>query len=368
MKRIAIVIFAALLFVFCFGNASLYAIRIADYTFTNDHYSIDCAMPFPAPVKTFDARYDDEMCIMLYLENVSPGDTLYFKWYYEGVQVSTSDTITYADSVVHCPFNCTDIRNTDIKYVTGNITIEAYLNGSFNLSDGFYLIGLSSTTTSIRPTTTSSVSGGVTIDSHTMTLDPKMNSGCELPSPNYTFYDYHEAAHCWVLFSGVTPQDDISVQWYSPNGNLYSETRLQDYPGESFCWFPSICISGCDAESLPGNWRVCINYDGSRFCEYFEIVSTKPTTTSSSSTTTTSYSPNPCMMSLVYGDPSEETDLLRYYRDNVLRQTPEGRELIKLYYLWSPVIVKAMEQDEEFKGEIKQMIDGVLPMLENAVD
>ena len=172
---------------------------------------------------------------MLYLENVSPNDTLYFKWYYEGVQVSTSDTITYADSVVHCPFNCTDIRNTDIKYVTGNITIEAYLNGSFNLRDGFYLYGLMQSTTT-------------------------------------TSYSRHP--------------------------------------------------------------------------------------------TTTIYSPNPCMMSSIYGEDSEETVLLRYYRDNVLSQTQEGQALIKLYYLWSPVILKAMEGDDEFKEEVKQMIDGVLPMIE----
>jgi hypothetical protein len=73
-------------------------------------------------------------------------------------------------------------------------------------------------------------------------------------------------------------------------------------------------------------------------------------------------------MSLIYGEDSEETVLLRYYRDNVLSQTPEGLELIKLYYLWSPVVVRAMKQDEEFKEEIKQMIDGVLPMIEAAAE
>ena len=44
----------------------------------------------------------------------------------------------------------------------------------------------------------------------------------------------------------------------------------------------------------------------------------------------------------------------------MLSQTPEGRDIIRLYYQWSPVIVKAMEEDEEFKGDVKEMIDGVL--------
>ena len=73
-------------------------------------------------------------------------------------------------------------------------------------------------------------------------------------------------------------------------------------------------------------------------------------------------------MEVICGEQSEEVAALRWYRDNVLSQTPEGRELIKLYYQWSPIIVRAMEQDEEFKEEIKQIIDGVLPMIEDGME
>jgi hypothetical protein len=71
-----------------------------------------------------------------------------------------------------------------------------------------------------------------------------------------------------------------------------------------------------------------------------------------------------CPIKNIYGEQSAETDLLRDYRDNVLNKTPEGQELIRLYYLWSPVIVQAMEADEEFKREIKELIDDILPMIE----
>ena len=40
-----------------------------------------------------------------------------------------------------------------------------------------------------------------------------------------------------------------------------------------------------------------------------------------------------------------------------------GQEIIKLYYQWSPAIVNAMEEDEEFKKEVKMMIDGVLGLI-----
>ena len=55
---------------------------------------------------------------------------------------------------------------------------------------------------------------------------------------------------------------------------------------------------------------------------------------------------------------------MQYFKDTVLRQTPEGRELIKLFYFWSPFIVKAMEEDEAFEEEIRGMIDTMLSVTE----
>ncbi len=88
-----------------------------------------------------------------------------------------------------------------------------------------------------------------------------------------------------------------------------------------------------------------------------------PTTTSSSTTTTSASS---CPSESIYGEDSEEAELLRYIRDNILSQTPKGREIIKLYYQWSPVIVQAMEGDEAFKQEVKEIVDGVLELIENS--
>jgi hypothetical protein len=77
--------------------------------------------------------------------------------------------------------------------------------------------------------------------------------------------------------------------------------------------------------------------------------------------------PNPCAAEQIYGERAEETELLRYIRDNVLRQTPEGREIIRLYYQWSPAIVKALKGDAVLKGELKKMIDEIMPFLSTAV-
>jgi len=81
-------------------------------------------------------------------------------------------------------------------------------------------------------------------------------------------------------------------------------------------------------------------------------------TTSSSSTTTII-----CPAEEIYGEYAEESELLRNVRDGILNNTPEGQELIRLYYEWSPVVVKAIEEDEEFKEEVKEMVDGFLGLV-----
>ena len=85
-----------------------------------------------------------------------------------------------------------------------------------------------------------------------------------------------------------------------------------------------------------------------------------PTTVSSSILTTTSSFFDLCVIEQIYGEGSKEAELFRYFRDTLLSQTPEGQEIIRLYYELSPTIVRMMEEDEVFKQEMKEMIDGIL--------
>ena len=83
----------------------------------------------------------------------------------------------------------------------------------------------------------------------------------------------------------------------------------------------------------------------------------------SETTTTTTTDGGGCPVGKIYGEYSKETELLRYFRDNVLSKTSEGQELIKLYYQWSPAIVRAMEEDEKYMEDVKEMLDGVLSLI-----
>jgi len=74
-----------------------------------------------------------------------------------------------------------------------------------------------------------------------------------------------------------------------------------------------------------------------------------------------------CLIEQVYGRYADEAAILRYFRDSVLKPTPEGLELINFYYKWSPVIVKAMEADEEFRDEVKGILDAMLPSIKESL-
>jgi hypothetical protein len=82
-----------------------------------------------------------------------------------------------------------------------------------------------------------------------------------------------------------------------------------------------------------------------------------------STTTTTASEKGNCFLNDFLGYDDPRLDVLRQFRDNVLSQTQEGRELIKLYYQWSPIISKAMEGDEDFEEECAGMIDGLVPLI-----
>ncbi len=77
-------------------------------------------------------------------------------------------------------------------------------------------------------------------------------------------------------------------------------------------------------------------------------------------TTTTSRPEGPCPAEEIYGEHSAEAQMLRAVRDNILSQTPEGREIIKLYYQWAPMITMAVRNDRALKVEMQELIDGIL--------
>lgn len=70
-----------------------------------------------------------------------------------------------------------------------------------------------------------------------------------------------------------------------------------------------------------------------------------------------------CPAAYLYGESSEEVLLLRWFRDHVLRTTPEGKQIITLYYQWSPLLLKGMEEDDALQEEVKKVVDHLAGLL-----
>lgn len=99
-----------------------------------------------------------------------------------------------------------------------------------------------------------------------------------------------------------------------------------------------------------------------------DISTTSTMAATSSSSTTIESSRDKCLLLRIYSADSEEIKFLRNVRDTVLNHTNTGKELIRLYDVWSPLIIKAMEDDEVFKGDVKEMIDEILLLIKEEIE
>jgi hypothetical protein len=76
----------------------------------------------------------------------------------------------------------------------------------------------------------------------------------------------------------------------------------------------------------------------------------------------------PATITLKEDSRTRDLQILRKFRDEVLSETPVGQEIIRLYYELGPTIIKVMEENKEFKKDVKEMIDGVLMLIEEEAE
>ena len=87
------------------------------------------------------------------------------------------------------------------------------------------------------------------------------------------------------------------------------------------------------------------------------------TSTTITSSTTSAVAPL-CPVEAIYGEDSEEAEILKYMRDYILNATPEGKEIVTLYYEWSPFLVECIENNGELKNELQEIIDELLQVIQ----
>ncbi len=117
----------------------------------------------------------------------------------------------------------------------------------------------------------------------------------------------------------VTPDNTTSTTTTSPAGNATSSTT-----------------------SIPDN----------------ETSSTSTTIPDNDTTITTTTVPCPAVV--LYGEGSEEVELVREFRDTFLCTTPEGQVIISLYYTWSAEIIHLIESNKNLKKIAEIIIKNTL--------
>jgi len=184
-------------------------------------------------------------------------------------------------------------------------------------------------------------------------------SYCPDPPERKTVFEPGDRICNWAFFSYVSSH--IHGNWFKPDGSVYQPSqciRTIKVYGEGTCVIQE--IDGV-LPNIPGEWKFKFYESSSTlFTDHFTVRGST-TTSTVKSTTTTSY--NVCYIEKIYGENGNETEILRSFRDEILSKTSEGRELISLYYQWSPRIVKAIEEDEEFGEVVKAMINEILPLI-----
>ena len=213
----------------------------------------------------------------------------------------------------------------------------------------------------------SSIVGADIVMTITDIVEFKLTSNCaedNLFNFDFIFWSFIQGEHKFVLWPDRGSDYDDS----------YAAITCKFCSSNYYC----ICNleNGLSMEATIYNFPDWFNIYDSFTIKYGDYVLGIPARTPETTTTTTApdgpttsiSGDGICTSEQIYGENSEQTELLRHIRDSVLSQTPEGQELIRLYYQWSPAIVKAMEEDKEFKEAVKEMIDGVLPLIGKEIE
>jgi len=108
----------------------------------------------------------------------------------------------------------------------------------------------------------------------TAVLSTSNGSACVAPSASYTFAATEPQAAIWFEVTGVNPGDVPRMEWYAPNGSLYSHPSWSaTTSGGDWCFWWDMNIAGMPPASMPGNWLAKVYWNSTPlFALNFQIL------------------------------------------------------------------------------------------------
>jgi len=161
----------------------------------------------------------------------------------------------------------------------------------------------------------------------------------DVPPPATTFYTKDPTIYFFVKINNVAAGATRQTKWYY-EGRFYAENPIGTFSeAGNYCTLSSIDIKDTVAAELTGNWKVAYYYDGDLLVElsfYLEKSS--------------------CAALAALGDDAESLTALRTFRDQALNTTSFGRQLVELFYTYSPALITSMESSPQLKEGIRLLL------------
>ncbi len=165
------------------------------------------------------------------------------------------------------------------------------------------------------------------------------STDCDDVPPSVTTFSTNDAAvYLFVKINNVEAGDTRQAKWYY-EGQFYAENLIGTFPeAGNYCTLSSMDIKNTVAADLTGNWKVAYYYNGELFAElpfYLEKSS--------------------CAALAALGDDTESLHALRIFRDRALNTNNFGRQLVQLFYTYSPALITSMDSSPALKNGIRQL-------------
>jgi len=290
-----------------------------------DPKDFQCGKSQPESTKVFDAEEDYGMYLYFEIEQAYPGIKTKQIWFYDNEFYYEGSENEWNYTGAFCSGLYFTLMGTERAYMSGDWSLEFYINDELEFTEEWYLKGIEQQTTTTTTTVTQSTTTTVPEDSSSDTDGdgiPNIEDNC----PNVSNHEQDDS-------------DDDGIGNTCDNCGFKSNPDQSDVDGDGLGDVCDNCPNTYNKDQTDtdgdGIGDACDDSDDSE-------------------------GETPCAASVALDNDQDKLDILRRYRDEVLVKTPDGQETIRLYYEWSPLLVEVIEDNEGLRQQVGYLCETII--------